>query len=269
MPRVIYNLQLNDAVVRADIKHLAAKLVSQASDGVQVLVLVSQGLTGGEVARVEIRSVGQRALDLLLLPLLGLALGFLPGNTVLRGGDLPVVLEQLLEDLRAQDADLGQEQLTLDQGSVGVVQNSPDGDEVVQLATGLLDDAVQSAQDDGHAREVLNLGVADDETVDVESSGGEDTGDSREHTGLILDETVQHMALGRVARRHGGLVEDGRHGRRGIPLGRRVGGGQRERSTAVERLVGERRGRRAGRRVPARSEARKGRSRPGGCSRGR
>ena len=141
-------LHLDNAVVGADVQNLTAELVSQAGDGIQVLVLVAQGLALGKVAGV------------VLLNGLGILVVLLAFERVRRGGDLAVVLEQLLEELRAKYGDLGKEQLTLDESGVGVVQNSPDGDEVVQLAASLLDDAVLALKDDSHAREVLNLGVA-------------------------------------------------------------------------------------------------------------
>lgn len=81
--------------------------------------------------------------------------------------------EQLLEVLGTQDADLGEKELTLDEGCSGVVQDSPDGHEVLQLSACLLNNTILAFEDNGHATEVLDFGVANDETVDVEAAGCE------------------------------------------------------------------------------------------------
>lgn len=140
-------LHLDNAVVSADIQDLTTELVSQAGNGIQVLVLVTQSLTLGKVAGVVLLGGVVKA-------------GVLVVQGVWRGGDLAVVLEKLLEELRTKDRDLGQEKLTLHKSGVGVVQHSPDGDEVIQLAASLLDNTILALQHDGHAREILNLGVA-------------------------------------------------------------------------------------------------------------
>jgi hypothetical protein len=54
------------------------------------------------------------------------------------------------------------------------------------------------------------------------------------------------VALGRVGRRHGSLVQNRRDGSRGIPLGRSLIDWQRKRRPAVQCLVGQG-GSRAGR----------------------
>ena len=222
------NLHFNNAVVGADVQNLAAELVSQTSDSIEMFVLVSQGLTVRQVTRVEF---GLRDLT---LGLVLLAFGEFSG-----GGDLAVVLEQFLEELGTQDADLGEEQLALDQSRVGVIKDSPDGDQVVQLTTGLLNDTVLTLQDDGHARQILHLGVTDDETINVEATGGENTRHAGQHTGFVLHQTVQDMALGRVGGRGGSFVENGRNSRRGVPLRRSIGDGQGERRPAMQGLVGQ------------------------------
>lgn len=184
--------QLHNAVVVADIQDLAAKLVGQAGDGIQMLVLVAQSLAGRQVAGVVFDLLGA---------VLGLALALGFGSD-----DLAVVLEQLLEELGAKNRYLGQQKLTLHQGRVGVVQHSPDGNKVVQLATGLLDDAVLALQHNSHTRQVINLSVAHNQTVDVEATGSEDSRHAGEHTGLVLNKAVQNVSLRRVGRRHRSLV---------------------------------------------------------------
>jgi hypothetical protein len=150
-----------------------------------------------------------------------------------------MMLEQLLEELRTKDGDLGKEKLTLDKSGVSVVQNSPDRDKVVQLAASLLNDAVLALQDDGHAREVLNLSVANNQTVNVETTGSQNSGHTGQHTGLVMHETVQDVPLGRVAGRHGSLIENGRDSCRSIPLRGSIGDRQRQGRATVQCLVGK------------------------------
>ena len=51
--------------------------------------------------------------------------------------------------------------------------------QILELPARLLDDAVLAAEDDAHARQVADLGAADDERVDVKSATGENSGDAR------------------------------------------------------------------------------------------
>jgi hypothetical protein len=99
--------------------------------------------------------------------------------------------------------------------------------EVFELPAGLLDDAVLALEDDAHAREVSDLGLAHDERVcalaggilwgikvgkvrtpslpvrcartNVEAPAGEDTRHAREHTRLVLHEAVEQVAVGQLA----------------------------------------------------------------------
>lgn len=132
---------------------------------------------------------------------------------VVSGGDLAVVSEQLFKVLGAEDVDLGEKQLALDKSGGAVVQDGPDRDQVLELASSLLNDAVLASQDDGHSGQVINLGVADDERVNVESSGGKNTRQTRQHTRLVLDQAVENMPLGRRHRRRGRLVQNVGYGR--------------------------------------------------------
>ena len=59
----------------------------------------------------------------------------------------------------------------------------------------LLDDAVLAADDDTHPAQIAYLGAAHDERIDVESAPGEDPRHAREHAGLVLHETVQHVPV--------------------------------------------------------------------------
>jgi hypothetical protein len=67
--------------------------------------------------------------------------------------------------------------------------------EVFELTARLLDDAVLAADDDAHAAQVTNLCTAYDERVDVEPAPREDPRYAREHAGLVLHETVQHVPV--------------------------------------------------------------------------
>lgn len=230
------DLHLDNAAGGADIQDLAAELVGEIGDILQVLVLVAQSLAGGEPARVE---VGGRLDEGGVVGLVAVGLGLEP-----IGRHLAVVGEQLFKVLGAENVDLGQEELALHEGSVGVVEHGPDGDEILQLAAGLLHDAVLAREHDGHAREILHLGAAHDERVDVEAAGGQNARDAREHAGLVLDQAVEDVALGRDGRGSRGLVEDVGDGRLGGPCWRLVEGERR--LAATDGLVGKGRGRAAG-----------------------
>jgi hypothetical protein len=191
----------DNAIVGANIQHLATELVSQSCNGIQMLVLVSECLTARQVAGVEFLSrPRQRPFLAALLPL---AFYGIDGCC-----DLTMVLEQFLEELGAQNADLGQKEFTLYERRVRVIEHSPNRDKIIQLAASLLNDSVLTLQHDGHARQILHLGIADDKTVNVEAAGRENPRDTREHTGLVLYQTVQDMTLRWVCRANRGLIED-------------------------------------------------------------
>ena len=48
----------------------------------------------------------------------------------------------------------------MDEGCVGVVQDSPDGYEVIKLSTSLLNDTVLALKHNGHARKIFDFGIA-------------------------------------------------------------------------------------------------------------
>jgi hypothetical protein len=153
-------------------------------------------------------------------------------------GHVAVVSEELLKVLRAENGDLGQEQLALNKGRLCVVKDSPDRDEILELAAGLLYDALLSLQDNSHAREVIDFGVADNKTVNVEATSSQNTRDTREHTGLVLDQAVEDVLLVWLRRRRRSLVENVADGGRGRPSRTAVFGRER-RDTAVDSLVGQ------------------------------
>jgi hypothetical protein len=149
-----------------------------------------------------------------------------------------MVSEELLEVLRTQDRDLGKEQFTLDKRSLCVVEHSPHGDQVLKLAAGLLHDTLLPLQDNCHAREIIDLGVADDQAVDVEATGSQDTRDAGEHTGLVLHQAVEDVALVRLLGGQRGFVENAADSGRRRPGRRTVFGGER-RNAAVQSLVSQ------------------------------
>src|SRR5699024_6792589 len=100
------NLHFNNAVVGANVQNLTTELVGQAGDGIQVLVLVSQSLTGRKMTGVVFLVLIHFRNRLLLL----VAFQGLP-----RSGNLTVVLQKLLEELRAQNANLSQQEFALHQ----------------------------------------------------------------------------------------------------------------------------------------------------------
>lgn len=220
--------QFNDTAVGADIQDLALELVGEEGDRLEMLVLETHGLAHDELARVEVG----RLCDIVQLLLDIFAFGL--------GRDLAVVCQQLFKVLGAKDVDLGEEQLALDERGIGVVQHSPDGDQVLELSARLLNNGVLAREHDGHAGEVRDLGVADDQTVDVEAASGENAGDAGEHTGLVLNEAVEGVALGRQRGGRGRLVEDVGDGGLGGPRRRLLRGERRD--AAMQRLICERRG---------------------------
>lgn len=160
---------------------------------------------------------------------------------VLAVAHFAVVGEQLLKELGSENVDLGKKEFALDQSGVAIIQHSPDRHQVFQLSSSLLNNAVLAGQDDGHARQILHLGVAHNQRVNVETSGSEDTGETREHTRLVLDQAVEDVTL---RRRHGGrgrLIENVGDGGLGRPGWGSVGDGQRRRA-AAQGLVGDGRG---------------------------
>lgn len=188
------DLHFDNAVVGADVQDLTAELVGQAGDSIQVLVLVTQSLTLRKVAGVIL-------LDrVVMVSLVRRGVG--------RGGDLAMVLEKLLEEIRAKNGDLSQKQFTLHKSGVGVIQHSPDRDKVIQLAASLLDNTVLALQHNGHAREVFNLSVADNQTVNVEATGSQNTRHAGQHTRLVLHEAVQDVPLRRVGGSHRSLIKN-------------------------------------------------------------
>lgn len=157
-----------------------------------------------------------------LLAKLGTLLGL---DGWLARGDITMMMEQLLEVLGTENIDFGKQKLTLNKGRVGIVKDGPDRYEILQLPASLLHDAVVASQDDGHAGQVRDLGVADDQRLNVEAASGNDTREARQDTRLILNQTIQNMTLGRVDLRCRGLIEDVGDGGLGRPRGRSAGDG--------------------------------------------
>lgn len=247
------SLHFDDAADSTNVKHLAAKLVSEKRNRLEMFVLMAQGLGCSELAGVEIGGrVLERLLSLLFKRLVaGIKFGVASGN-------LSVVGEQLLKVLGAENVDLGQQQLALDEGGVAVVEDGPDRDEVLELPPSLLNDAFLARQHNGHAGQVLDLGVAHDERVNVEAASGQNTRQPRQHTGLVLDQAVEDVSLGRGHGGRRGLVEDVGNGGLRRPRGRRLGQRQGSRASS-EGLVGNGGGRAAAGRVVSDGAQRRGR----------
>lgn len=228
------NLHLNNAAVCADIQYFTAELVGEVGDALQMLMLVSQSFTESQLGGVEIVALPELCCSS-GSPLLGQSLSICQ-TLLIRRRQFSVVCEQLLEVFRTQDVDLGQEKLTLDKGGGGVVQDGPDRDQIFQLASGLLHDAVLSTEHNGHAGEILYLGAADDQAVNVEASGGENARYAGQDTGFILHQAVEDVTLGRCCGGHWRLIQNIRDGSLRTPCGRQVRRGQRG-DAAVQGLV--------------------------------
>lgn len=181
--------QLDDTAILSHIHHPSAKLVGKGLDSRQVQVLRNQRLAcrhvltcrrtvgveraGGSGLSGRFKGASESEFALNLVVPLGLALGD-EGRRVLRALVLDRVLERGVGDwarqlsfgkLGAEDGDFGKKQFTFDTGCLGVVQHGPDGDEVFELTTGLLDDAVLALEDDAHSGQVSDFGLADHERV--------------------------------------------------------------------------------------------------------
>jgi hypothetical protein len=226
----ISDSHFHNTIIRTNIEHLPPKLMRQMRNRLQMLMLVSQRLTRSKPARMIIRipshpeqsttssSTQLFFFALLLQPLAfrvdffrgGLLLAFLKGLHL--GGHFAVMSEQLLEDFGAEDRDLGEEQLALDERRGGVVEDCPYWHQVFQLPARLLDDAVLAGEHDGHAREVLDFRVADDEGVDVEAARREDARHAGENTGFILDEAVEDVPFRGRGRGDRRFIEDRGYG---------------------------------------------------------
>ena len=63
-----------------------------------------------------------------------------------------MMFEQFFESLGTKSAHFSEQELALHERCFGVIQHGPDGDQVIELATSLFDDTVQTAENDGHAR---------------------------------------------------------------------------------------------------------------------
>jgi len=94
-----------------------------------------------------------------------------------------------------------------------------------------------ASQDDGHTGQVVDLGAADDEGVDVEATSSKNTRYARKDAGFVRYETIEDVALRRSRRRQRRLVENVRDGGLGSPGGR-FGNGEGAGAKA-EGLVGE------------------------------
>ena len=199
----------DDAVIRTDVEHFAPELVRQTGDSIQMLMLMPQRLTSRHPTRVIVLPRGIHAsFRRLTRSLQARRIGL---------GDLPMMRKHLLEILRSQHRDLGQQQLPLHERCTGIIQDRPYGDQVLELPPRLFDDAVLAGEHDCHAGEVFDFGVADDEGVDVEAAGGEDTGDAREDTRFVLHQAVEDVAFWGQGGWDGGFVEDGGDGGGGGP----------------------------------------------------
>jgi hypothetical protein len=60
----------------------------------------------------------------------------------------------------------------------------------------LLNDTILAAENDTHATQVANLGLAYNQGINVEPSPGQDSRDAGEYSGLVLNETVEDMPEG-------------------------------------------------------------------------
>ena len=106
---------------------------------------------------------------------------------------------QDLVAVRLGRPDLHQRQLVLD-GRLGRdVLDLEDVDEPVQLLGRLLDRDVVAVERDRHAADVLAVGMADRQRVDVEVAGPHEARHAVQDAGLVEDDRDEHVAAGLAA----------------------------------------------------------------------
>jgi len=107
--------------------------------------------------------------------------------------------------LRGSD-DFDEHQVALDVILAGDVIDADNGDDLVELLPYLVEDVVVAVHNEGHARQLRFLGLADREAVDVEPARGEHARDVGEHAGLILHQGRKHMTHAKLHRLADGLL---------------------------------------------------------------
>ena len=98
-----------------------------------------------------------------------------------------------LDPLLRRGLDLDEHQVALDEVLAADVLHLDDGDDLVELLADLLQLGVVAVDDEGHARQVGLLGLADGEAVDVEAARGEHAGDVGQDAGLVLHQRRQDV----------------------------------------------------------------------------
>lgn len=70
-------------------------------------------------------------------------------------------------------------------------------DKIFDLSASLFDDTVLASKDDTHPTEVSNFRSAHHQGIDVETSTGKNPGHARQHSGLVLNETIENVPISR------------------------------------------------------------------------
>lgn len=70
-----------------------------------------------------------------------------------------------LGELGAKDGEFGKEEFPLDSWRLGVVEDGPDGNEILELTTSLLNDTVLTTEDDTHSGQVADFSLTHDKRV--------------------------------------------------------------------------------------------------------
>lgn len=73
-------------------------------------------------------------------------------------------------------------------------RNCAEAYEILKLPPSLLDNSILAAQHNTHATEIPDFCATNNERINVETSACEDARDTREHTRLILNKTVENMS---------------------------------------------------------------------------
>lgn len=77
--------------------------------------------------------------------------------------DLSMVGQKFFEVFRTQDRDFSKQELSLDEGRSCVVEHSPHWNKIFQLSSGLFNDTIETAENNGHAGQIRDFSVADHE----------------------------------------------------------------------------------------------------------
>ncbi len=154
--------------------------------------LLGESNDGAHVVRLDTERLGwrERGHGLLSCSRRGRGGGSLAGIGLSFGDELRRVggaggLLGLFKVLGAENGDLDEHELALDDLGVGVSQARPRQGRGPRAACEPARSRRPATQHDAHARQIADLGAAHDERIDVEASRGKGSRNARQHTRLV------------------------------------------------------------------------------------